>query len=376
MTGITEAEVDRIAALGDPVLRNLRITQAYHDLSAAIAGGIGDQANWCTFATWASKQAGQTIRQEDLTRAVEERLGESSGVGDTLTELLAELRRFSGKLTHARLVSLLAPTAKLDRSSAAVAKGNLKVFAEIGREFARYLAGPGGDERESADRIEIFCGGLRDGDPPQGQAQLRLAFADLYRARFEAGRKARAELVLSANLRIGYHEQARLQPEIFAALNAPVADVAEVRRQVLAAVFEGRGRVSAWLGGLYLGLTSPVDRLWVRLTNHLRRAGRHAVTEALMTLRLPTGTLRLGRDLVREPPAELITIDRPDLRELLERVGAVGTGAGSGAEDWASFDERIRYIAHLFRAYQGEPRLLEPPFAAEQAAAIRQGRPT
>ena len=64
-------DVDRIAAAGDPILRNLQITQCYHELSAVLAERTGPSANWCTFATWASKQAGQTIRKEDLARKLE-----------------------------------------------------------------------------------------------------------------------------------------------------------------------------------------------------------------------------------------------------------------------------------------------------------------
>ena len=68
----TVADVERIAALGDPVLRNLQITQCYCELSRLFAARTGGEpANWCTFATWASKQAGQTIRKEDLRRAFE-----------------------------------------------------------------------------------------------------------------------------------------------------------------------------------------------------------------------------------------------------------------------------------------------------------------
>jgi hypothetical protein len=66
-------EIDRIARLGDPILRNLQITQCYYEISQSVAGLTGFSANWCTFATWASKQAGQTIRLEDLLRAFEER---------------------------------------------------------------------------------------------------------------------------------------------------------------------------------------------------------------------------------------------------------------------------------------------------------------
>ena len=74
----TVADVDRIAALADPVLRNLQITQCYCELSRAFAARTGGApANWCTFATWASKQAGQTIRKEDLARTFERLFAES-----------------------------------------------------------------------------------------------------------------------------------------------------------------------------------------------------------------------------------------------------------------------------------------------------------
>lgn len=66
----TIADVEAIAAIVDPVIRNLRITQCYHELSAVHAGRCSPGANWCTFATWASRQAGQTIRKEDLVRTI------------------------------------------------------------------------------------------------------------------------------------------------------------------------------------------------------------------------------------------------------------------------------------------------------------------
>ncbi|HYO87368.1 MAG TPA: hypothetical protein VER79_01910, partial [Candidatus Limnocylindrales bacterium] len=68
----TLEETDRIGGLLDPVVRNLLITQCYHELAAAVSLRTGPSANWCTFATWASKQAGQTIRREDLQRLFED----------------------------------------------------------------------------------------------------------------------------------------------------------------------------------------------------------------------------------------------------------------------------------------------------------------
>src|SRR5262245_51141102 len=60
------AEVRAIVAIEDAVIRNLRITECYARLSAGVHAQIGDGANWCSFATWASRQAGCTIRGEDL----------------------------------------------------------------------------------------------------------------------------------------------------------------------------------------------------------------------------------------------------------------------------------------------------------------------
>ena len=64
-------KIDAIASLTEPVLRNLQITQCYYELSKAFASRMNLGANWCTFATWASKQAGQTIRREDLQHTLE-----------------------------------------------------------------------------------------------------------------------------------------------------------------------------------------------------------------------------------------------------------------------------------------------------------------
>lgn len=60
------AEIAAIAAMDDPSARNHEITRCYHGLSAAIAERTGICANWRTFATWASQQAGETIRGQDL----------------------------------------------------------------------------------------------------------------------------------------------------------------------------------------------------------------------------------------------------------------------------------------------------------------------
>ena len=77
-------QIDSIASLAEPVLRNLQITQCYCELSAVFAKRMGRFANWCTFAVWASKQAGQTIRREDLIRTLEAKLKMEPEVAEAL----------------------------------------------------------------------------------------------------------------------------------------------------------------------------------------------------------------------------------------------------------------------------------------------------
>ena len=53
--------------MSDPVLRNLLITQRYHEFAVQLRdAGAGEDATWCAFAVWASKTAGATIRGEVL----------------------------------------------------------------------------------------------------------------------------------------------------------------------------------------------------------------------------------------------------------------------------------------------------------------------
>jgi hypothetical protein len=69
-----DAEVGRIAAMTDPAARNRLITEAYSRLSVEVARRVEGHANWCTYATWASRQAGVTIRHEDLVDVLRERM--------------------------------------------------------------------------------------------------------------------------------------------------------------------------------------------------------------------------------------------------------------------------------------------------------------
>jgi hypothetical protein len=305
MTGHVQ-EVERIVAIADPAIRNLEITHCYSRLAAAVVQRTGGSANWCTFATWASRQAGRTIRGEDLLDRLERELGRDA-------ELLHPIRSLTRWLVrHGRLRRLHTPFDALERAGDAVARGNLKVFSEIGLVFARWL-----DE------------GVAPAEPPL----LRQAFARY------AG-PADPELAILANLEIGLHEQTRLQPEIREAMEAAVAPK---RRQ----------RILGW----------PLQR-------ELTRLSRELITEAFMVLTLPGRVLALGRHLdvaLTEPANE-------DLLALLARYEPVPPAVDDcGATDWSELDQRMHYIAHLFRAYHDDGELASPPFTPAQVEQFRAG---
>ena len=271
------AELDAIVHRAEPVTRNLGITQAYHELSAGLAARTGPAANWCTFATWASKQAGQTIRGQDLARLLEAEL-DAEEIGTAVSRLGDVLRAVGHTVDRNVLVAtvrdVVSPVRAAERAGEAVSRGNAKVFEELGPAFARLLAGS--DPK------------LRPGPPPDGQDLLRGAFAAYARAVAATDARRRAEQVLLGTLRIGLHEQTRLQPEIRGAMDAALLDVAETRRRVLdrlAEVIEAGplGRVHSGEGRLLLNAVADEIAEELRLAAHAlgRLLGRIDVEDVL-----------------------------------------------------------------------------------------------
>jgi hypothetical protein len=375
----TVSEVDRIAAYTDPVVRNLQITQCYHELSSALAARTGGAANWCTFAVWASKQVGQTIRQEDLARHLEGLLSSSPEARACAALVVRRLRWvIPQRARHGaeRLVlRAVASTVGFDAASDAAARGNRKVFEEIAREFARFLAACSGEQADGERRIAEFCAGLRPGDPPEGQRYLRQAFTRYHQALFTSEPKRRAELLLLANLEVGLHEQTRLQPEITAALEAPIVDPGEVERRLLELLLPGDGarRLLRLAISALSGRRNPLRIACEHLARHARAVGRRAITEHMMTLSLPGGQLLyLGQDLPAEFPPVLSRLSDPELLALLREIDPTTDSLlDTAARDWSDLPDRMHYIADMFRCNAQRDDLLGPPFTPEQAMASR-----
>jgi hypothetical protein len=344
---VTPEDVQRIAAIRSPVLRNLEITNAYSLLAADVAARGGQGANWCVFATWASRQAGATIRGEDVLDVLTDRLGGGS--------LMHPLRTFGRWLLRRGLLDssswlgrlmgrLHTPFDAVELASDAVARGNRKVFEEIGYEFARWLAAPD---------PQAFLGGLREGDPPDGQRLLRSAFT-----RYAA--HAGAQELLLANLEIGLHEQTRLQPEICEALDAATITVEALGRRLL----PGRRPRLQKAAGV---LAAPVQG-W------LAELSREIITHSLMVISVPGRILLLGANLDDPYPEVLRVLSDAELATL---VAGFEPPAGeldhSGATDWSNLHQRMHYIIHLFRAFHEQHDLFDPPFTPAQVKQILAG---
>jgi hypothetical protein len=355
-------EVRRIVAIRDPVLRNLEITHCYSRLASEVARRTGTGANWCTFATWASKQAGSTIRGEDAEAFLRERLGRRADVLHPFRSLWRWLLRRGLLDPGSRLGRLVGelhtPLDALERASDAVARGNRKVFEEIGLEFARYLQACPADAPVDSPEVRAFLDSL-------AVDELRRAFAHYQR-------RAGAQTLLVANLEIGLHEQTRLQPEIREALDAAYSSSDDLGRRVLEALLPRGTRARRAVPDP--AAAAVLGRVAARVEGHGAQLAREAITRALMMLSLPGRVLWLGTHLADPYPEALRTITDQELTALLGRFEPVAPAPDDcGARDWSVLEQRMHYIAHLFRAWHERAELAGPPFTEAQLARIAAG---
>lgn len=364
---------DIIATPDNPGLRNLRITACYGELSRAIAARIGhENVNWCTFATWASRTAGRFIRLADLDErvraVVEERLG-AADTGESLRETFRHLAGGFGVIED-RIVEAAKDLVR--DTSAEVAAGNLSVFAELAPLFSTMISALDESAAGRRDVVTPLIASLQSGPTSHGgQDLLRHAVADYAEARSLGDPRSKAERVLRANAQVGAHEQVRLQPHIHNAMTASLADrvSALLRVRVVDGPLSPAGvSLSSLLESRLQPYRLALEDIWLQIA-----------TSYLMTLELPTGTMRLGRDLPSLPgepifPPELSELQDADLLRILRIYRADGaTSHGSGASIWSELSDRMQYILELFRSRQQDQSLFHPPFDATAMAAIRRG---
>jgi len=362
---VTLDDVTRIAQSSDPVLRNLLITQCYHLLSADLAAVIHPgSANWSTFATWASRTAGISIRDEEVPRLLLGLLRDGARLRPRVGPVFAFIYRH----TAAKIDVFEQARATIARVSAEVADGNRKVFAELAPLFVRFVEVMAGPTATRDERLDAFVATLRPGPSDQdGQDVLRLAFRNYAAAAAEDAPAAKAQLILLANCQIGLHEQTRLQDDIQGAMNAPVAEM----------VTEGIGRLLAVrLAFRFLG---PLGVTRERVRAAIQEDWQCLATRLNMQLSLPGGrVLPLGGDDIPWPnqiPPALQQLTNSDLIALLRRFDDDLTRLRTqGARNWSRLHDRMGFICELFRAEQQTPSLLGPPFPPDAVEEMLAGR--
>lgn len=359
------ADIERVAKLEQPVIRNLWITQHYHSLMGLLADVLGaGNANWSTFATWASKTAGQSIRGEEIPVEIQQLLNEQLKVQEHFARLLEVV---PGNWAE-RLDPLAIPKAVLGRVSEQIAIGNLKVFAELAPLFAQFWDRFSDPARLTEAELDAFVGGLKSGPAEHdGQDSLKIAFTSYFAGARSTSGKEKAEYLLYGNLLIGLHEQTRLQSFIAGAMDAPFDE--QSYEPVLAAE-------PAWLEKV----TRPALRgLLAALKKDFEGRWEHLATRYMMTLSLPRGNLlHLGKDIpvgVTPFPAVLDPLEYEALKKLVSGYDPnLDSLRGSGARNWTELGNRMAFIADLFRSRQQDRSLFEPPFSDEQLAALALGK--
>jgi cytochrome c556 len=320
-----------------------------------------DNANWSTFATWASKQAGVSIRGEDVPKALTDAIRGTAGFQDKVDQVNGWLKKLGMPQIPdlpGRLAQKMAGA--MDQVQGAIADGNQRVFKEIAPEFTKFIDTFKGDTKYDQAKVDRY---LQHFQP--GQEKLRDAFANYAKAQFETDPKKKAELMLLGNNQIGMHEQTRLQPDIMKALNAPIDQVLKpALKKIIRDTMSNAGPFGSgkWAYDK-LDKAGLIDKAISPVLNGAASAWRQVATDQLMTLATPGGTLKLGSDVPKGFPKNLQTIDNPDLQKVLGQVDRTpNTTKGSAGNDWASFNDRMNYIVDLFRAYGQDPSLFNAPF--------------
>ena len=191
------------------------------------------------------------------------------------------------------------------------------------------------------------------------------------------GSKKDCSIAFVGEYRIGYHEQTRLQPEIAESLNAGLVNPQHVRDFVSDLQVNSKniwGKIIyfiQWLIGNTNLFKEQIDKLVLAAEKHIRRI----ITRELMTLTFPPDMIiHLGRDLVGTYPDHLKQLDDSDLLALLARIDpSTDNHQGDGATDWSSLNQRLHFIADLFRCYHESRNLFDEAFTSKQIEIIKSG---
>ncbi len=366
-TGGLLAETEVVAAMNDPVARNLRITQLYHELELAMADVFAsDDLSWCAYGVWASRQVGDAM-QGLPTDHVRSLLDDPGFIGNLA--LPPDLDRWARRLLPvAQRVpdSLLAAVldALQPNLARALGQGNHRVFTELAPTFAGFVDlvhDTDGDPDAIEARLPHLYERLGHVTYPGGAGYELTVLCDCYlRAIRSADPHERAQLIFYANLRGAHYEQQRVQ--------GPLEDVTDVILELPASAMGQAGAVGSTLRAL--------DRAAPRTTHRVRHTigavVGNTVTDIAVRVNTPVDDLAVGDALRIEGsgasyPPDLRELDLPEFRQFLQHPDDwMSLGPEPAAEirvdNWVNYHERMPFIAHVMRMRQQSTELRQPPF--------------
>ncbi|MEM7338180.1 MAG: oxygenase MpaB family protein [Actinomycetota bacterium] len=328
-TSVSRQRIESIvyAPMSDP-LRNHLVTLCYVDLSDAMAELLGhDDANWCSLAVWPSFTVGESIRSSPTSR---------------MKMMLAQM-----PFVPASLRDRLMASARLDPPDArgvmnrSLATGNRGVFYEIGMAWVDFLETFGDRSAtitEDEEKFVAFSDRLMNMVPPPGRnwpEGARRQLLNGFRAYLDAlqidpaNSTRRAQLILKANIFIGDHEQRRLQGWLDMSALDPIRNL------------------TRWVGldGTNSTVLARVEWAW-----------NWVLTKWVFFVYMAGEKIKIGYR-VPPPPGEVQTFPTPldsldhDVDRVYTPIIERSPGA-DGADWWGDIDNRMAFIATLFRSRQ------------------------
>jgi len=313
----------------DPVIRNLMISQTYHDLSLSLKMLLGDrggnftQGSWPTIASWVSNTVGVAIRKQLLPFLVEEMLPHAPLWLQDLLEIVPEA------------LDILIPSI-LNSSSEYLAGGNNIVFKQIGVAHSMFGVYFANLTERNETRLQSYLKTFNQNDPVVGYLQQAMTY--LYEAMFTDDYDSKAQFFLIYGLLGTLAEQIRVQSYLKGAIpsnvtiNLPIFGEVKIPEDVTAYIF------TSYMETLVLAN----EILWVGEDMPLRPWDGQMWSQGLDKLTLPV------------------------LDNLyISFVGQDTSLLGTAASDWLDLNQRMRYVCALFRTRNSDPYLDCPIFSME-----------
>lgn len=323
-------QAQQIIAQPDLPLRNLQITNGYYQIGQLLQQLLNttNQANWLTHATWASNSVGISIRDQTLNDLIKELWQE------VLPQWVIDIIEVFPDVLDQIVKQIL------NHTSVSLSGGNVYVFNEIGTAVIAFgeTFWNVTDVTQAESLLETY---LTSHLNATRQPVLIKAMEAYWQVRYNSSLSAieRVQMMLLGNILVGYQEQYHLQSYI----------------------------ANAFPGNISINITS---------SKHFFFDTNPIVTKLVLTFVTANEVLWMGSDVPpfegNDFPSPLQQLTIPELVQVYSSyVEDINSLQNTGAENWSSLQQRMRFIAPLFRSRHMDSYLWTcPPFSKTQSQQI------